>query len=275
MNNDWREYYDPQYVLMHHGIRGQKWGVRRYEKESGGLTAAGKARYNTIDGKYQKVKAAKAKANESYMAYNKDFNKAFRASQRINITKKRKAERDALIDKAYESGKKADKDIADFKKAKTDLKFTKKIAKNDAERDRILEKRAQNREKLENKKSIKEKIYDVNAKVYDKLGNKALASANKAAATAEHKKNSEAMKAKLKDFDAGTKAVKAGYDRYSKTLRDYGNAKMSAIGNKDAKKTESYKSAAKAYRKQVGSDLFYGRSGTTLNYAVDAASKKR
>ncbi len=31
--------------LMHHGIKGQKWGVRRYQNEDGTLTEAGKARY--------------------------------------------------------------------------------------------------------------------------------------------------------------------------------------------------------------------------------------
>lgn len=31
--------------LMHHGIKGMKWGVRRYENEDGTLTEAGKARY--------------------------------------------------------------------------------------------------------------------------------------------------------------------------------------------------------------------------------------
>ena len=30
--------------LNHHGILGQKWGVRRYQNEDGTLTAAGKAR---------------------------------------------------------------------------------------------------------------------------------------------------------------------------------------------------------------------------------------
>ena len=32
--------------LMHHGIKGQKWGVRRYQNEDGTLTRAGKLRYN-------------------------------------------------------------------------------------------------------------------------------------------------------------------------------------------------------------------------------------
>lgn len=32
--------------LAHHGIKGQHWGVRRYQNADGTLTAAGKARYN-------------------------------------------------------------------------------------------------------------------------------------------------------------------------------------------------------------------------------------
>lgn len=47
MNNDWREYYDPQYILMHHGIKGQKWGVRQYQNADGTLTEAGKKRYGS------------------------------------------------------------------------------------------------------------------------------------------------------------------------------------------------------------------------------------
>lgn len=31
--------------LMHYGVKGQKWGVRRYQNEDGTLTEAGKARY--------------------------------------------------------------------------------------------------------------------------------------------------------------------------------------------------------------------------------------
>lgn len=34
----------PQAYLVHHGIKGQKWGVRRYQNEDGSLTPAGKKR---------------------------------------------------------------------------------------------------------------------------------------------------------------------------------------------------------------------------------------
>ena len=32
-------------VLKHHGIKGQKWGVRRFQNEDGSYTSAGKKRY--------------------------------------------------------------------------------------------------------------------------------------------------------------------------------------------------------------------------------------
>lgn len=34
--------------LYHHGIKGQKWGVRRYRNKDGSLTPAGKKRYNDM-----------------------------------------------------------------------------------------------------------------------------------------------------------------------------------------------------------------------------------
>ena len=52
-------YYDN--ALEHHGILGQKWGVRRFENKDGTLTSAGRTRYHTdSEGNYQKLKTEKS-----------------------------------------------------------------------------------------------------------------------------------------------------------------------------------------------------------------------
>jgi F0F1-type ATP synthase membrane subunit c/vacuolar-type H+-ATPase subunit K len=44
---------DEEFYLAHHGIKGQKWGVRRWQNDDGTLTEDGKKRYGTVEN-YQK-----------------------------------------------------------------------------------------------------------------------------------------------------------------------------------------------------------------------------
>lgn len=65
-----------EYYLAHYGIKGQKWGVRRFETKDGKLTPAGKERYDDYDeGKSKKEikreqKAAKKDVNRLFKAMN-------------------------------------------------------------------------------------------------------------------------------------------------------------------------------------------------------------
>lgn len=43
---DYLDKPDLQTFIAHYGIKGQKWGVRRFQNADGSLTKAGKERYN-------------------------------------------------------------------------------------------------------------------------------------------------------------------------------------------------------------------------------------
>lgn len=48
-------------ILIHHGIKGQKWGVRRFQNEDGSLTSAGKKRRSESEEKSTSNKTKVAK----------------------------------------------------------------------------------------------------------------------------------------------------------------------------------------------------------------------
>lgn len=77
--------------LSHHGIKGQKWGVRRFQNEDGSLTAEGKQRYLTSVVRFSDKRVAKAEAkyNKAREAYDADptnrraMKRYFRSGKRL------------------------------------------------------------------------------------------------------------------------------------------------------------------------------------------------
>lgn len=71
----WRkEFYASDYgseYLMHHGIKGQKWGRRRYQNEDGTLTEVGKARYAENYSDQQRTRDKKIYGNSAVRRINK------------------------------------------------------------------------------------------------------------------------------------------------------------------------------------------------------------
>ncbi len=84
-----------EYELYHHGVKGQRWGVRRYQDKNGRLTAAGKARLKDSSVNYQRsnkssknapkdmvsdAMAVNGGARGNSVGFNRDWNCAFCAT---------------------------------------------------------------------------------------------------------------------------------------------------------------------------------------------------
>lgn len=78
---------DSSDYLIHYGVLGMKWGVRRYQNKDGTLTVAGRKRYLTSDGS--------AFTKEGKKRYYKDRNKLDRSNEREAAREERRAKREA------------------------------------------------------------------------------------------------------------------------------------------------------------------------------------
>lgn len=115
--------------LQHHGIKGMKWGVRRYQNPDGSLTAAGRRRYDVGEAR-QTMKDAKADMRSAKKEYDRAYNKAYNYSSRHYVSqftnKKRIKESDKRWGDAYVKANKYNDTVKKYKTAKKEYKAVKR-----------------------------------------------------------------------------------------------------------------------------------------------------
>ena len=74
-----------QTVLTHHGIPGQKWGFRRFQRPDGSLTPKGRARLDKKDNKWASTKGEKIKTKVQKKV-SKDMDKFAKTELEISYT---------------------------------------------------------------------------------------------------------------------------------------------------------------------------------------------
>lgn len=106
--------------LYHHGVKGQKWGVRRYQNKDGSLTPEGRKRYDSdVTDLAEKKKAYKSAGKAFNKSYSKAYNRSLSAYSPFKKHREaNKARWDDVADKVdkYNEAKTA------YKTAKKDFK---------------------------------------------------------------------------------------------------------------------------------------------------------
>ena len=112
-------------TLYHHGIKGQKWGERRWQNEDGSLTPAGREHYGYGEAR-TKLYNAKQAYKQAKRESNKAYNKAYRYSSYHPLTqftgKKAKAESNKRWEDFYDKNKQEEQARVALKKAKQEYK---------------------------------------------------------------------------------------------------------------------------------------------------------
>ena len=228
--------------LYHHGIKGMKWGIRRFQRKDGSLTSAGKKRYlddPSVKSSKAKMDAARKKQRAANADYTNASNKASFVPTKSNMQE---------ANKAYARKIKAD---SEYRRSKFDYGTNKEAARL-RESGKEIKNKSKHRLKLEEQ--------------YKKMGltdEQAQAAANKRIRTEKILAASAALTVtacaayvankKLKDRIDGV--IKAGDQMQRISMTDNGgklhDVFYAAKGDHDIKRYEGMLGAARS--KQVGS----------------------
>ena len=176
-------------TLAHHGILGQKWGIRRWQNEDGSLTEAGKKKYGSVEN---------LNANRTLKDIAKDQKltiKLDRANKKLAIQRAKQ--------QLTEVKRLSEQDKTAIKKAQADRSRLKLEAKEHEEAKRLAEK---NRKKAEAEKIAAEKERKA-AEKERKAEEKEQARINEKLRKEQERKDAKAMREEQKKRTATAKKV--------------------------------------------------------------------